>query len=107
MTTDWKVTAELDDLLARAIEQSGFADQLGTHVPSVTWTEGGQVEASGQPTIPIPPHYAVGLVLIENLSRFLTIKSAKFGHIVFHPAPSDAASTRRLVDYDGMNIIVR
>jgi hypothetical protein len=107
MTSNWQVTSELDDLLARAIEQAGFADQLATHLPSIMWTEGGRAEAPGKPTIPIPPHYGVGPVRIENVSRVSTINSAKFGHIVFHPAPSDAASIRRIVDYDGKDIIVR
>lgn len=104
MTETWKLTAKVEDFIAALVEQVGIGSN---DTPSLLWALGGTAEASGQPPKPLPAHYALGWVSQSNLHAFKTIPSARFGQIVFHPSPQDAASTRRTIDYDGTRIIVR
>lgn len=100
----WKLTTRLEDFVDALIKEAGIGP---TDTPSIMWSTGGVVEAPGQLPQSLPAHYALGWVDRQNLSGFQTIPSARFGEMVFHPSPADFASARRLIDYDGSDIVVR
>ncbi len=104
MTEIWKLTTKVEDLIATLVKQAGIGP---TDTPSLMWASGGSLEAPGKPPRLLPAHYGLGWVAQPNLHAFKTIPSARFGQIVFHPRPEDEASTRRTIDYDGTDIIVR
>lgn len=104
MIQTWKLTPRLEDFVAGLVQEAGIG---ATYTPSLMWSSGGTIEASGQPPRLLPPHYALGWVRTQDLHKFKTIPSSKFGTLVFHPRPEDAASSRRLIDYDGTDIVVR
>lgn len=100
----WKLTAKLEEFIAPLVREAGI---MSTDTPSIMWSTGGTVEKPGQAPQSLPAHYALGWVDRQNLSSFQTIPSAKFGKLVFHPSPADLASSRRTIDYDGKDIVVR
>ncbi len=104
MTDTWKLTTKAEELIATLVKQAAIGP---TDTPSLMWASGGTLEAPGKPPKPLYAHYGLGWVAQHNLHSFKTIPSARFGKIVFHPRPEDEASTRRTIDYDGTDIVVR
>jgi hypothetical protein len=104
MTGTWRLTPRLEDFVAGLVKEAGIG---ATDTPSLMWSQGGTIEASDQPPRPLPPHYALGWVRKQDLHKFKTIPSSRFGAFVFHPRPEDAASSRRLIDLDEDEIVVR
>lgn len=104
MTDTWKLTTKAEELIATLVKQAAIGP---TDTPSLMWASGGTLEAPGKPPKPFYAHYGLGWVAQHNLHSFKTIPSARFGKIVFHPRPEDEASTRRTIDYDGTDIVVR
>ena len=100
----WKLSAKLEEFIAPLIQEAGLSS---TDTPSIVWSLGGSLEAPGRPPEALPARYALGWISQQNLGSFQTVQSAKFGRIAFHPSPSDLASSRRLIDFDGTDIVVR
>jgi len=71
------------------------------------WSLGGTISKRGQAVESLPPRYDVTLIERHDLSRFATIPNERFGFIAFSPKPEDQKSSRRLIDFDGKNIVVR
>ena len=108
MPATWTVTNRLTKFLADLIASSDFAAVASGYYPSVMWSSGGWMEGPGRPREPLAPRYEVGLVEQAKLGDFrLAVPNPKFGYIIFSPKPADEASGRRLIDFDGKNIMVR
>jgi len=108
MNTVWALSSRFVDFLDQLISESDFAPSASTYYPSVLWSLGGTMQGPEGVTLPTPPRYEVGLVERSEANRFkLRLPSKKFGYIIFDPRPEDAASSRRLIDFDGKDIVVR
>ena len=108
MSAEWMLSPRLVTFLTRLIAESVFAGQSSQYYPSIMWSLGGTMQGPDKVVRPIPPQYDVGVVRRSNLRNFKIILPDKtFGYVVFAPKPEDAASQRRLIDWDGETIVVR
>lgn len=107
MSTQWQVTDRLAVLIADLSKQAGVGAPGVPFAPSIMWSFGGTMNRAGEPTRPIPARYALGWVEQDALHKFKTISDARLETVVFHPKAEDEASSHRLIDYDGTDIIVR
>jgi hypothetical protein len=87
---------------------AGADIDLSTHVAAIMWSPDGWIEDRGRVRKPLPAEYVLGAIEKSKLSRFKTvIPDTTFGSVVFDPKPADARSSRRLIDFDGKDIVVR
>lgn len=108
MPMTWTVSAKLLTFVASLLAESDLAPALPTAYPLIGWHGEGWMEGPDHVRTPIPPRYGVGLVTKSDLNAFkIVIPNPTFGYIIFVPGPRDARSARRLVDFDGTEIVVR
>ena len=115
MTADWHLSKHLEDQIVVWLEDYERYQQKITHpvYPSIMWSLGGEAWKSEDPEgtrIPIPAGYSVGFYNQNPLPEgdsLIFVKSDRFGLVVFLPRPEDQASSRRLIDFDGEEVIVR
>lgn len=84
----------------------------GAGIPRIKSGTGVTIEAvvgPGTEAIDVPDGYDLGLIPKGdiNASNFIAISHQIFDMVAFVPRPEDAASSRRVVDYDGETIVVR
>ncbi len=106
MTESWSTTSALNAFLEELIAGMSFTPQW-TFYPSLMWSSGTIVDKPDGSREHLPPRYEVGLYRRDDALDLLSIPSDKFGLIYFLPDPVDLASSRRRIDFDGKNIIVR
>lgn len=74
------------------------------------WTLGGSAQRGTEEPIEIPASYSAGFYRRDTLpegNRIILLPSDRFGLVIFSPRPEDLASERRLIDFDGTDIVVR
>ncbi len=107
----WTITAAAVAALQRAID--GFTRDFGSpdfaYYPLISWRTGGQATKAGESPIDLPDQYDLALIPRTDLgaSNFVPVADPGFGVVAFVPSPGDAASSRRMIDYDGDRIFVR
>jgi hypothetical protein len=101
----WRLTPGLEAFikgLLKEVPSPGFA-----YYPCIGWTLGGLYGKVGAPQKALPPGYGLGLVRRTDLAKYMLTKSRLFGYVAFTPKAEDASSFRRLIDFDGKEIVVR
>jgi hypothetical protein len=110
-TRGWEVSEAATAAIRRAI--GDFVKNHGRpqfdYYPLITWRSGGTASKSGSAKIDLPDRYDLGLIPRADLgaSNFIAVESRAFGALAFVPRDRDAASSRRLIDFDGQDIVVR
>jgi hypothetical protein len=107
----WTISAAATAVISRAIDD--FVRDYGApgfeFYPVITWRTGGQVVAPAAAAVDLPDCYDLGLIPRGdiNASNFIAIANESFEVVAFVPRPEDMASSRRVIDYDGEDIVVR
>ncbi len=109
---NWAITDSAIGVIDGAIERftaehtrPGFA-----FYPLISWTEGGWASRSGGPKLATPDRYEISLIRQSEIgatTRWIRIKSRKFGVVAVAPRIADVTAGRRLVDFDGQDIVIR
>ena len=108
MAGKWTVSTKLTTFLADLIVGSDFASTVSQYYPSIMWSGTGWMEGPDHVRKPLRPRYSVGLVEKANLRDYkIVLPDKRFGYVVFSPKPEDEKSSRRLIDFDGKDIVVR
>lgn len=103
----WQTSKAFDGFLSELVRASDFASSIASLFPCIMWSLGGTISKRGQAVETVPPRYEVTLIERPDLSRFAAIPNERFGFIAFSPKPEDQKSSRRLIDFDGHDIVVR
>jgi hypothetical protein len=108
---DWTISAAVTALIARAIADfvKDYSRPDFAYYPLITWRAGGQATRPNQAPTDMPDRYDLALIPRTDLhaSNFVAIADPQFEVVAFVPRDEDAASGRRLIDYDGRDIVVR
>jgi hypothetical protein len=108
---DWTISDAATTVISRAIDD--FVRDYGApefdYYPVVTWRAGARLVAPVSEARDLPDCYDLGLIPRAdiNASNFIAIAHRVFDIVGFVPRPEDAASSRRMIDYDGETIVVR
>lgn len=105
MSDNWHVTPKLEAFISGLLKE--VPNPRFAFYPCIGWTLGGSYGKVGAPQKPLPPGYGLGLIKRMDLAKYTPIKSRLFGYVAFAPKAEDAHSSRRLIDFDGKDIVVR
>lgn len=105
MPKEWRVSSGVEAFLEQVLTE--IPPIPFTFYPCIGWTLGGTSGKRGGPQTPLPPEYSLGFIEQRNLVKYRAVASRAFGFIAFSPKPEDERSSRRLIDFDGKNIVVR
>ena len=107
----WTLSSAAIAAVERAIVDFArdYAAPEFAYYPLITWRSGGTATRLGSTPVSLPDRYDLALIKQVDVgaSNFIPISSPRFGVVAFVPSDQDAASSRRLIDYDGKNIVVR
>ena len=114
-TTEWTISQRLETAISMWLaEFETSSGPIGVPIyPSVMWSLGGEAWREGDPSaqrFSIPAGYSVGFYRRDPAPRgdgLLLVANSRFGYVVVRPKDDDLASERRLIDYDGADIVVR
>lgn len=112
MDQPWTVTERLETELAQwlATYERSYGEIGYPVYPSVMWSLGGEARRNGGARIKLPSQYSAGFYRRDPLPEgdgLVLVPSETFGLVVFLPREEDRASDRRLIDFDGKDILVR
>jgi hypothetical protein len=108
MSINWILSAKLTNFLDSLIKASDFASTASDYYPFVGWSLGATMQGPNGAVTKVPPRYEVGLAATHDVpGNKIRIPSKEFGYVIFDPKPQDANSNRRLIDFDGKDIVVR
>jgi hypothetical protein len=108
---DWTISDAASAAISRAI--GNFVRDYGTpsfeYYPIVTWRRGGRIIEPVSKVADLVDGYDLGLIPKDDIgaSNFIAVAHPSFEVVAFVPAPDDAASLRRLIDHDGIGIVIR
>ena len=112
MGSGWKVTDRVAQLIkagmARYIDNVGAPDF--DYCPAILWSLGGELRSAGGLRLAtIEPEYGLGVIARKDIAEqgFVALRVPQLGVVGFAPNKDDLASDRRVIDYDGENIVVR
>lgn len=110
-TQGWTISDAALAVIERAIndfERDYFRPDFA-YYPVVTWRSGGQATKPGELPVSLPDRYDIALIPRADLRarNFIEIACRQFEVVAFVPRDEDAASSRRLIDFDGQDIVVR
>lgn len=107
----WTVSDAVVAVIGRAIEEfeRDYFRPDFAYYPVVTWRSGGQATKPGEPPVTLPDRYDIALIPQADLhaSDFIAVACQPFEVLAFVPRDEDLASERRLIDFDGQDIVVR
>lgn len=77
------------------------------YYPSITWTLEWKAFEGTEREVTVPAAYSLGIIRQDELHHLIAIKDETFGYIAFEPSNDDLASTRRVIDRVGDDVVVR
>ena len=111
MASKWHLSGTaaklLGDGIAQYLENPGAPDFEFCGV--IGWSLGGELVLASGERQTIGPRYEIGITAISDIAEYglARIDDPALGIVAFQPSAVDAASDRRLIDYDGKDIVVR
>ena len=111
MAVQWRLSASaaklLGDGIAQYLENPGAPDVDFCGV--IGWSLGGELVLASGERHTIGPRYEIGITAISDIAEYglARIDDPALGIVAFQPSAADLASDRRLIDYDGKDIVVR
>lgn len=111
MPTDWGLSDDAISIVREGMAQ--YVNAAGkpdfAYCPMIMWSLGGEMVLADGARNAVPPRYELGIAKIADVSarKFITVEDARLGLIAFSPRDIDLMSDRRLIDYNGIEIVVR
>jgi len=110
MIDKWTASESLVALLKERFADPHVREMLEGHeefYPTIGWTDGATLQKRGESPTTVTSHYGLGFMFEREASGYLEVDAPYFEMILFRPSKEDAASSRRVIDYDGTDIVVR
>lgn len=111
MSDRWTISDSVAALVSKGVAQyvANVGEPDFPYCPILIWSLGGELREAGGGRHAVPPRYELGIARRADIAEqgFVAIADARVGLLAFSPKPADAASGRRLIDFDGTDIVVR
>ena len=111
MNKEWRISDSALRLVRSGLNQylSNPGPPAFDYCPAIVWSLGGDGVLAGGERIVLPPRYSLAIIDRADIpvQGFYSIEDPAVGIIAFNPSAGDKASSNRLIDYDGKDLVVR